>query len=204
MHLHERSLSVLGCRHVDEVIIGAPWEITKDMVSCLLLFWFFFKHNTGMSCWNPPYAVDFMSASSDCWRSNWWSIILVADYYFQYIFSCAWDCCWKQLFCCKYIYFLLFMRQDFLKIFLKVNIYETMTRCDCLSQGDGDPYAVPKSMGIFRLLESPKNITTTSIAKRIVANHDAFKVFTPSFSRCLSLNNLLCTSIEIWTFNMLS
>lgn len=32
MHLHERSLSVLGCRYVDEVIIGAPWEVTKDMV----------------------------------------------------------------------------------------------------------------------------------------------------------------------------
>lgn len=37
MHLHERSLSVLACRHVDEVIIGAPWEVTKDMV-CLILF----------------------------------------------------------------------------------------------------------------------------------------------------------------------
>jgi hypothetical protein len=32
MHLHERSLSVLACRYVDEVIIGAPWEVTKDMV----------------------------------------------------------------------------------------------------------------------------------------------------------------------------
>lgn len=32
MHLHERSLGVLGCRYVDEVIIGAPWEITMDMV----------------------------------------------------------------------------------------------------------------------------------------------------------------------------
>jgi hypothetical protein len=32
MHLHERSLSVLACRYVDEVIIGAPWVVTKDMV----------------------------------------------------------------------------------------------------------------------------------------------------------------------------
>lgn len=32
MHLHERSLSVLASRYVDEVIIGAPLEITKDMV----------------------------------------------------------------------------------------------------------------------------------------------------------------------------
>lgn len=35
MNLHERSLSVLGCRYVDEVIIGAPWEITKDVVKLL-------------------------------------------------------------------------------------------------------------------------------------------------------------------------
>lgn len=32
MNLHERSLSVLACRYVDEVIIGAPWEVTKDLV----------------------------------------------------------------------------------------------------------------------------------------------------------------------------
>ncbi|KAL2932558.1 Ethanolamine-phosphate cytidylyltransferase [Bienertia sinuspersici] len=31
MNLHERSLSVLGCRYVDEIIMGAPWEVTKDM-----------------------------------------------------------------------------------------------------------------------------------------------------------------------------
>lgn len=33
MNLHERSLSVLACRYVDEVIIGAPWDVSKDMVS---------------------------------------------------------------------------------------------------------------------------------------------------------------------------
>jgi ethanolamine-phosphate cytidylyltransferase len=32
MHLHERTLSVLACRYVDEVIIGAPWEVSRDMV----------------------------------------------------------------------------------------------------------------------------------------------------------------------------
>ena len=35
MNLHERSLSVLACRYVDEVIIGAPWEVSKDMVSVI-------------------------------------------------------------------------------------------------------------------------------------------------------------------------
>lgn len=37
MHVHERSLSVLACRYVDEVIIGAPLEVTKDMVCNFLL-----------------------------------------------------------------------------------------------------------------------------------------------------------------------
>lgn len=38
MNLHERSLSVLACRYVDEVIIGAPWEVSKDMVSFVSVF----------------------------------------------------------------------------------------------------------------------------------------------------------------------
>eukprot|EP00168_Porphyra_purpurea_P016203 TRINITY_DN5185_c0_g1_i2.p1 TRINITY_DN5185_c0_g1~~TRINITY_DN5185_c0_g1_i2.p1 ORF type:complete len:550 (-),score=201.79 TRINITY_DN5185_c0_g1_i2:830-2413(-) len=32
MNLHERTLSVLSCKYVDEVIIGAPWAVTEDMV----------------------------------------------------------------------------------------------------------------------------------------------------------------------------
>ena len=35
MNLHERVLSVLGCRHVDDVLIDAPWQITSAMVSSL-------------------------------------------------------------------------------------------------------------------------------------------------------------------------
>jgi len=33
MALHERVLNVLACRWVDEVIIGAPWVITKDLLT---------------------------------------------------------------------------------------------------------------------------------------------------------------------------
>eukprot|EP00158_Paraphelidium_tribonemae_P002199 Partr_v1_DN25190_c0_g1_i3_m76660 putative Cytidylyltransferase len=32
MNLHERVLSVLACRYVDEVIIGAPYSVTKDVL----------------------------------------------------------------------------------------------------------------------------------------------------------------------------
>ncbi|KAK2658708.1 hypothetical protein Ddye_005241 [Dipteronia dyeriana] len=93
MHLHERSLSVLAYRYVDEVIIGAPWEVTKDMI------------------------ITF-------------NISLV--------------------------------------------VHGTVAETNSPLGGETDPYAIPKSMGIFRLLESPKSVTTTSVAERIVANHDAY------------------------------
>jgi len=35
MNLHERVLSVLSCRHVDEVIMGAPLELSKDMLTTM-------------------------------------------------------------------------------------------------------------------------------------------------------------------------
>ncbi|XP_077238574.1 ethanolamine-phosphate cytidylyltransferase-like [Tasmannia lanceolata] len=94
MHLHERSLSVLACRYVDEVIIGAPWEVTKDMITTF-------------------------------------NISLV--------------------------------------------VHGTVAETNNLLNGDVDPYAAPKSMGIFQIIDSPRNTTTASISKRIIANHDAYK-----------------------------
>ncbi|CAN8061543.1 unnamed protein product [Agarophyton chilense] len=35
MNVHERTLAVLSCRYVDEVIIGAPWCITEDMIKTM-------------------------------------------------------------------------------------------------------------------------------------------------------------------------
>ncbi|KAL6189278.1 hypothetical protein ACLB2K_040667 [Fragaria x ananassa] len=93
MHLHERSLGVLGCRYVDEVIIGAPWEITMDMITTF-------------------------------------NISLV--------------------------------------------VHGTVSEYNSSLTGESDPYSIPKSMGIFQVLESPKDITTTSVAQRIIANHDAY------------------------------
>ncbi|WCJ34687.1 Ethanolamine-phosphate cytidylyltransferase [Euphorbia peplus] len=93
MHLHERSLSVLACRYVDEVIIGAPWEVSKDMISTF-------------------------------------NISLV--------------------------------------------VHGTVAEDNSLLTDASDPYAVPKSMGIFKTLESPKSITTSSVSQRIVANHEAY------------------------------
>ncbi|KAI4380243.1 hypothetical protein MLD38_006458 [Melastoma candidum] len=94
MHLHERSLSVLACRYVDEIIIGAPWAITKDMITTF-------------------------------------NITLV--------------------------------------------VHGTIAeRASRPGRSEADPYAVPKSMGIFQLLKSPKDMTTSIIAQRIAANHEAY------------------------------
>jgi ethanolamine-phosphate cytidylyltransferase len=44
-------------------------------------------------------------------------------------------------------------------------------------QGEDDPYALPKSMGIFQTVTSPKTITSVSVATRIIDNHEAYKVY---------------------------
>ncbi|KAK6139725.1 hypothetical protein DH2020_026535 [Rehmannia glutinosa] len=87
------SLSVLACRYVDEVIIGAPWEVTNDMITTF-------------------------------------NISLV--------------------------------------------VHGTVAENNPFLNGKSDPYVVPKNMGIFQTLESPKDITTTSIARRIIANHEIY------------------------------
>lgn len=35
MNLHERTLNLLALKYVDDVIMGAPWEITEDMIKSL-------------------------------------------------------------------------------------------------------------------------------------------------------------------------
>ena len=32
MNVHERTLSVLACKYVDEVVIGAPYSVTKELM----------------------------------------------------------------------------------------------------------------------------------------------------------------------------
>eukprot|EP00249_Psilotum_nudum_P036844 c8865_g3_i1 orf=471-1772(-) len=94
MHLHERSLSVLACQYVDEVIIGAPWEVTRDMIATF-------------------------------------NISLV--------------------------------------------VHGTVAENNDLLNGDSDPYVAPKEMGIYKIIDSPRKIRTTTIIDRIVANHEAYE-----------------------------
>jgi ethanolamine-phosphate cytidylyltransferase len=92
MHLHERTLSVLACRYVDEVIIGAPWEVSRDMITTF-----------------------------------------------------------------------------------NISLVVHGTVAEGTSVGEDDPYALPKSMGIFQIVTSPKTITSVSVATRIIDNHEAYK-----------------------------
>lgn len=94
MNLHERSLSVLACRYVDEVIIGAPWEVSKDMLI--------------------TFNISFV-------------------------------------------------------------VHGTVAESNDFQQEKNNPYAVPISMGIFKVIESPLDITTSTIIRRIVANHEAYQ-----------------------------
>lgn len=33
--VHERTLSLLACKYIDDVLIGAPWKITQDMITTM-------------------------------------------------------------------------------------------------------------------------------------------------------------------------
>ena len=35
LNMHERVLSVLGCKYVDDVLLDAPWTVTRDMIKSL-------------------------------------------------------------------------------------------------------------------------------------------------------------------------
>ncbi|EPS64234.1 hypothetical protein M569_10547, partial [Genlisea aurea] len=96
MNLLERSLSVLACQYVDDIIIGAPFAVTKDMIS--------------------TFNISLVVRGSISEDNN----------------PLLWD------------------------------------------GAASDPYDVPKGMGIFRNLESPEVITTSSIAERIIANHEIY------------------------------
>jgi ethanolamine-phosphate cytidylyltransferase len=117
MNLHERSLSVLACRYVDEVIIGAPWDVSKDMITTF----------------NISLVVHGTIAEN----------------------------------------------MDFMK-------------------DDLNPYAVPRAMGIYRRLESPLDITTSTIIRRIVANHEAYQVCYVTWYIGATSNWLVESGFSVW------
>eukprot|EP00246_Nothoceros_aenigmaticus_P006724 TRINITY_DN1985_c0_g1_i2.p1 TRINITY_DN1985_c0_g1~~TRINITY_DN1985_c0_g1_i2.p1 ORF type:complete len:387 (+),score=54.67 TRINITY_DN1985_c0_g1_i2:361-1521(+) len=75
MNLHERSLSVLACKYVDEVIIGAPWEVTKDMITTFNIS--LVVHGSSAED-NPNLNVscDGAHVMSSAWKSHLWSEVM--------------------------------------------------------------------------------------------------------------------------------
>lgn len=61
MNLHERTLGVLSCRYVDEVIIGAPWSVSEDMIKTMNISTVVHGKHRGDSKksddWVDPYEV---------------------------------------------------------------------------------------------------------------------------------------------------
>jgi ethanolamine-phosphate cytidylyltransferase len=92
MNLHERVLSVLSCRYVDEVLIGAPWEPTEEMIR---------QHR------------------------------------------------------------------------IEVVVHGTIADPGFIS--GPDPYSVPKKMGIYKNIESPRKLTTSDVVQRIIENRKKFE-----------------------------
>ncbi|GJV27500.1 ethanolamine-phosphate cytidylyltransferase-like protein [Tanacetum coccineum] len=79
MHLHERSLSVLACRYVDEVIIGAPLEITKDMITTfnisLVVHGTVCESKSSFNGQPDPYSVPKSMVVGECGERggvHWW------------------------------------------------------------------------------------------------------------------------------------
>ena len=56
MNLNERVLSVLGCRYVDDVLIDAPWDITREMIAALNIS--IVATGTMRDCAEPKGALD--------------------------------------------------------------------------------------------------------------------------------------------------
>eukprot|EP00695_Tsukubamonas_globosa_P000669 TRINITY_DN1589_c0_g1_i1.p1 TRINITY_DN1589_c0_g1~~TRINITY_DN1589_c0_g1_i1.p1 ORF type:complete len:126 (+),score=54.38 TRINITY_DN1589_c0_g1_i1:62-439(+) len=95
MTLHERVLSVLSCRYVDEVVIGAPFAITKDLIDTFNV---------------------------------------------------------------------------------KVVIHGTVCDPKPLATGDADPYKVPKELGIYLEIPSPRpSLKAEDIVERIIQNRRLFE-----------------------------
>jgi len=52
MNLHERVMNVLSCKYVDDVVIGAPWDVSGDLIKVLNIHVVVSGSNTKMDSGN--------------------------------------------------------------------------------------------------------------------------------------------------------
>ncbi|EEC68755.1 hypothetical protein OsI_37278 [Oryza sativa Indica Group] len=144
MNLHERSLSVLACRYVDEVIIGAPWDVSKDME--------LLDATASNSSLNMAQLCMHSSKIEHDIYATPAKALLTAIIDFRYRLT------------------------DMITTFnISLVVHGTIAENMDFMKDDLNPYAVPRAMGIYRRLESPLDITTSTIIRRIVANHEAYQ-----------------------------
>ena len=62
-------------------------------------------------------------------------------------------------------------------------------------QEENDPYKAAKDLGIFRTIKSPRDITTTTIIRRIVSHYEAYKVLFLFFSDPFNPRGCQCSTI---------
>ncbi|KAF3338945.1 hypothetical protein FCM35_KLT16416 [Carex littledalei] len=60
-----------------------------------------------------------------------------------------------------------------------INLHERSLSVLACRYEQPNPYRVPMDMGILKQLESPLNITTSTIIRRVVANHEAYQFSCP-------------------------
>lgn len=157
-------------------------EVTGDFIP---LFGLWTKHKCNCYCYLSSLLFDsfpfrFLQSNQssmrlfylivfgiDLWRrvSIYNLCLSGADYNFQYLIGGSWNCSWEWwLPAGKYL--------------ATFHVSSDLVGCYsyCILQENDNPYAVPISMGIFKVIDSPLDITTTTIIRRIVANHEAYQV----------------------------
>ncbi|KAK6778239.1 hypothetical protein RDI58_024957 [Solanum bulbocastanum] len=150
MNLHERSLSVLACRYADEVIIGAPGEVSKDMVMREASK---MRGNVVRSCrrLSPHVSLVFQALMH----------VVGSSFPAKILFPTTED---------------LPLSLEIITTFnISLVVHGTVAEDNDFQKETGNPYAVPISMGIFQVLDSPLDITTSTIIRRIVSNHEAYQ-----------------------------
>ena len=117
MALHERVLSVLSCKYVDEVVMGAPWDITDDLLKSL-------------------------------------NIQLVLE--------------------------------------------GTRRKIDESMKYYTDPYAIPKSMGIHKIVDSKSDLTAEIVIERIIKNREKYIIYHVNLCRLLEKHKKKQAKEEIY------
>lgn len=110
---------------------------------------------------------------------------VTADNHIQHLLSCPWNSSWEWWFSQGNKGKIFWRRVGLLLVLLFLCGWIVWYEYDDVPQDEGNPYGVPISMGIFKVLDSPLEITTSTIIKRIVSNHEAYLVIT-TIPRCLS------------------